>query len=109
VLEARPAQVLIRAAPGVLALREDAALYGLFQPGGLVLFQRVQVVQTAQEEQIGDLLDDLERVGDAAGPECVPNAVDLVLDFTSDHFAFSLVRRAPRQTRQWFSSLRDEK
>jgi hypothetical protein len=55
------------------------------EPGGAVLFQRVQVVQPAQEEQIGDLLDHLERVGDAAGPEGVPDLVDLALDVAGDH------------------------
>jgi hypothetical protein len=44
----------------------------------------VQVVQPAQEEQVGDLLDHLERVGDAAGPEGVPDLVDLALDWTGD-------------------------
>src|SRR5439155_12558506 len=82
---ARPAQVLVGAPPGVPALREDSALNWLLEPGGLVLFQRVQVIQTTQEEQVRDLLDHLERVGDAAGPECVPDAVDLILDFTGDH------------------------
>ena len=77
VLEARPAQVLVGALLRVFALREDAPLDRLLQPGGLVLFQRLQVVEPAQEEQVGDLLDDLERVGDAARPEGVPDAVDL--------------------------------
>jgi hypothetical protein len=35
----------------------------------------VNVVQPADEQQEGDLLDDFERVGDAAGPEQVPDAV----------------------------------
>lgn len=83
VFEARPAQILVGASPGVLTLREDAALHRLPEPGGLVLFQRVQIVQTAQEEQAGDLLDYLERVGDTARPECIPDAVDLVPEFTS--------------------------
>jgi hypothetical protein len=45
----------------------------------------VQVVQPAQEEQVGDLLDHLQRVGDAAGPEGVPDLVDLALDVAGDH------------------------
>jgi hypothetical protein len=30
------------------------------------------IVQAAQEEQVGDLFDDLERVGDAPGSEGIP-------------------------------------
>jgi hypothetical protein len=30
-----------------------------------LLSQSVQVIQAADEQQVGDLLDDLERVGDA--------------------------------------------
>ena len=74
VLEARPAQVVVAASSVVLALGKDAALDRLAEAGGLVLFERVQVVEPLDEEQIGDLLDHLERVGDAARPEGVPDA-----------------------------------
>ena len=69
----------------VVAVGEDATLHRLFEPGGLVLIQRVKVVQTAQEEQVGDLLDDLQGVGDTTGPEGVPDLVDLALDVAGDH------------------------
>jgi hypothetical protein len=49
----------------------------LVEPGGLVLGVDLQVVEPAQKEQVGDLLDDFERIGDPAGPEGVPDAVDL--------------------------------
>jgi len=52
----------------------------------------VQVIQPAQEEQVGDLLDDFERVGDAAGPEGVPDLVDLALDGAGDHRWFLRLR-----------------
>ena len=39
-------------------------LHQLFERGGFILLQRVQVVQLPQEEQVCDLLDDLEWVGD---------------------------------------------
>jgi hypothetical protein len=65
-LEARPAQVVVRTAPAfantVLARGENPAPDGLLEPGGLVLLQRVEIVQAAQKEQVGDLLDHLERV-----------------------------------------------
>ena len=69
----------------VLALGEDAALDRLFEPGGLVLLERLEVIEPAQEQQVGDLLDDFERVGDAAGPEGVPDAVDLILELAGEH------------------------
>ena len=60
----------------VLAFRKDAAGDGLLQSRGLVLFQRVQIVESAAEEQqIGDLLDHLERIGNASGPEGVPDSM----------------------------------
>ena|SRR6266571_6092720 len=70
---------------GVLAGGEDPTRHRLLEPGGLVLLERVQVVQTAQEEQVGDLLNHLEWIGDAAGPERVPYLVDLALDGAGDH------------------------
>src|SRR5688572_16703618 len=85
VLEARPAQVVVCAASGILAFRKDAALDGLLQARGLVLLQRVQVVEAAEKEQIRNLLDDFKGVGDAAGPERVPDAVDLTADIACQH------------------------
>ena len=69
VLEARPAEVLAGPTPGVLAFREDPPLHRLLEPIGLVLLQRVHVVEPTEEQQEGDLLDHLQRVRDAAGPE----------------------------------------
>ncbi len=73
VLESRPAQVVVRAASAlpdaVFPLREDAALYRTLEPGSLALRQHVQVVEPAEKQKVGDLLDDFEGVGDAAGPE----------------------------------------
>lgn len=67
------------------AFGEDAALHGFLQPGGLVFFQGVEVVQAAQEEQVGDLLDDFDRVGDAARPEGVPDLVDFAFEVAGEH------------------------
>ena len=69
VLEARPAEVLVGPTLGVLAFREDPPLHRLLEPIGLVLLQRVHVVEPTEEQQIGDLLHHLQRVRDAAGPE----------------------------------------
>lgn len=84
-----PAEVLVWSSPvradPVFAFLEYAPLDRLLQPGGLVFFQRLQVVQPTEKEEIGDLLDDLQGVGNAAGPEAVPDRIDLALDFTGDH------------------------
>jgi len=76
-----PAQVVIRAVARVVAIGKDPAL----QPGGLALLQGLQLVQSPDEQQVGNLLDDLERVGDPAGPEAVPDLVDLVADIACEH------------------------
>jgi hypothetical protein len=52
---------------------------------GLVLLERLQIVEPSQEEQVGDLLDDFERVGDPAGPEGVPDAIDLAAQLAGQH------------------------
>jgi hypothetical protein len=44
--------------------------------GGLRFFVELQVVQTADEQQIRDLLDHFQRVGDASRPEGVPDGVE---------------------------------
>jgi hypothetical protein len=59
VLEARPAEVVVRPVPGVRAFGKHTARHRLTQLGGLALLQRVQLVQPLQKEQIGDLFDDL--------------------------------------------------
>ena len=90
VLELAPAEILVRTpailAFPILALGKHPPLHRLLQARGLVFFQGVQVIQPAQEEQVGDLLDDLQRVGDAAGPEGIPDCIDLALDFAGHHF-----------------------
>ena len=56
-----------------------------------MLLARVQLVQTLDEEQVGQLLDDRERVRDAAGPHGVPDSVDLGLQLAGDHDSISPV------------------
>ena len=85
VLEARPAEVFIESAFRVAARGKDAPLHRPLEAVGFVFLQRVQVVEPAQEEEIGDLLDHLQRIRDAARPEGVPDAIDLVLDVAGDH------------------------
>ena len=49
VLEARPAEVLVGPTLGVLAFREDPPFHRLLEPIGLVLLQRVHVVEPTEE------------------------------------------------------------
>jgi len=42
-------------------------------------------VKTTKKEQVGDLLDDLDGIGDPSGPEGVPDSVDLVSYFPGQH------------------------
>jgi len=78
VLETAPAQVR-------LARQELRVLDRLAEDARLALRRRLQVVEAAQEEQVGDLLDHLKRVADAAGPERVPDLVDSAPELTGDH------------------------
>jgi hypothetical protein len=48
---------------------------------------RVEIVEPPQEEEVGDLLDDLERVRDASRPEGVPDAVDLAAKLAGEHMS----------------------
>ena len=77
-LEHGPAQVALRG-------REDGRFKGLAGAVGFVFFEGLDVVQPLDEEQVGELLDHLHGVGDAAAPEGVPDAVDLVFDAAGDH------------------------
>jgi hypothetical protein len=49
------------------------------------VIEGVLVIETLDEEQVCDLLDDFEWVGDAAGPEGVPDGVDLAADSSCEH------------------------
>ena len=73
VLEARPAQVVVIPLLGVLALGEDAPLYRLARGGWICSLRACAGRPAAQEQQVSDLLHHLERIGDAARPEGVPD------------------------------------
>jgi hypothetical protein len=77
-LEARPA-------PAVLRGGDDGILDRGLEAGGLVFLERVEFVEPLDEQQVGELLDDRERIGDAARTQRVPDAVDFGFDFASDH------------------------
>ena len=92
--EARPAEL-------VLLGGEDRILDGLAGAGGLGLFERVQIVEPLDEEQVGELLDDRERIRDAARPHRVPDVVHFGFEFAGDHdLSFN-----PAQPRAWTTRL----
>jgi hypothetical protein len=78
VFEAGPAQVIIFPSPAVLALGEDLSFNGLVEPSCLEFLYGLKLVQPPEEEEVFDLLNDLPAVGDPAGPEGIPNPVNLV-------------------------------
>lgn len=53
---------------------------------GLALFSsKVHIVELPQKEQVGDLLDDCNGVGDAVGPEGFPDLVNSAFEFAGEH------------------------
>jgi hypothetical protein len=99
VLEAGPAQLLVRAVAPVVAGGEGRPFHRALQPQRLALLQRVQLVQPADERQVGDLLDDFERVGNAARPEGVLDLVGLAADFAGKHAWSSVSPGRARRSR----------
>ena len=85
ILKLGPTEVGVAAAFGVLAFGEEAPLDRRTQRLGLLLFERLKFVQAAQKEQVGDLLDHLKGISNAAGPECVPQAVNLIAKISGHH------------------------
>src|SRR6185437_8336113 len=77
VLEVLPAQIVVRTLQLVLACRKYLPLNGLLQPQRFSFFKRLQLVEPLEEEQVGNLLDDFQRIRNAAGPELVPDGIDL--------------------------------
>jgi hypothetical protein len=94
-LEMRPAEILVAPLPRVLAQGKHPALHRTFEPVRLRLLQRVEIVQPLDEEQVGNLLDHLQRIGNATRPERVPDGVDLIANCTGQHGTRSIV--APRR------------
>ena len=43
---------------------------------GVLLSFEVELIELLHEQQVGDLFDCRERIGDAAGPEAVPEFID---------------------------------
>lgn len=76
-------QILIGSLFGILAGGEDGVLDGLLGAVSQILLEDLLIVEAAEEKQVGDLLHYFQGIGDSAGSEGVPDAVNLAADFTS--------------------------
>ena len=65
------------------------ALVGQAQHGALLGSQVVRLIQVVDEHEVGHLLHHVQGVGDAAGPEGLPEAVNFVSQFACQHFLLS--------------------
>jgi hypothetical protein len=75
-----------RPSPEVVpVLGEDRIFDRLAEIPSLALAQRMQLVESLDEQQRGHLRDHFQRVRDAARPEVIPDPVDLGLQLSSDH------------------------
>jgi uncharacterized protein (DUF1330 family) len=68
-----------------IAAHESAAYQEALQALGNAAVRDLRIVETLDEDEAGDLLDHLERIGEPARPEVVPDAIDLVAQFSRQH------------------------
>ena len=86
IVKYRPLQLISRngAVTDFDLVSKDAFVWQA-QHGALFGPQIVGIVQIADKHQIGHLLHNVQRVGDAAGPKNFPKAVDSIFQFASNH------------------------
>src|SRR5581483_4102785 len=85
VLEAVPAVILKRTLLAVLTLGEEPLLHRLLFPIGLQFLRNFLLVQPLEKEKVGNLLNDFERIRDAARPKSIPDLIDLTANFAGKH------------------------
>ena len=64
---------------------KDLPLDRLPNASRFALFDLLNLVEAAKEQEVGNLFDDLERVGNPASPEGVPDPVNLAANLASEH------------------------
>ncbi len=69
-----------------------------------LLALEVDIFQTLEEKQIGDLLNRHQGVGEAGSPKAVPKFVDFFLDMRSKHSVMSLMDQAA-SSNNWLARL----
>ena len=82
VLKVLPAELLVLKPACILSCGEDVPGDGLASQRGFFLFDGLKLIQALEEEQVGYLLDDFIGVGNATRPERIPDAVNLIANFT---------------------------
>ena len=86
VVEYRPLELIARDSPlPNLDLLPEHTFVGQAQHGALLGAQIVCLIQIVDEHQVGHLLHHVQRVGNAARPEDLPEGVDLVFQFACNH------------------------
>jgi hypothetical protein len=69
---------------------DESGIDRLAGAGGLAFLQRLNFVEPLDEEQVGELFDNGQRVGNAAGPHRIPDAIDSGFEFAGDHCLFTV-------------------
>src|SRR5262249_569902 len=87
-LKARPAIVCVRTRrPGmvIMSLRKQSPLDRRLETRGLQLFECLELIQPLDEEQVSDLLDNFEWIGNPGGTKSIPDLIYLVTDLVCQH------------------------
>ena len=72
--------------PAILMLRIKSRIYNRHIKGSRIGFlAQLVIVQNFDEHQVCNLLDNRQGVGHTGRPENIPNAVDFILQFASNH------------------------
>lgn len=66
-------------------LLENTAAHRLLGSLAPALLPGFQLIQPPNKQQVGELLQHLQRVGDAAAPEGIPDPIDLVAQLAGEH------------------------
>ena len=66
-------------------LTEEPLRHRLLFAIGLQFLGNFLFVQSLEKKKVGDLLKNLERVGDTARPESIPDLIDLTANFAGKH------------------------
>jgi hypothetical protein len=88
ILEAVPAEVLIRPFLAIFSIGKEALLHRLLFPIGFQFLGDFLLIQALEKKQVGDLLDHFKRVGNTTRPERIPDPVNLTANLTGKHRFF---------------------
>ena len=61
-----------------------------FPVDSLSILRELQLIKAFYEEQVSDLFNDFQRIGNPAGPEGIPDLIDLTTNFVRQHDVCSL-------------------